>query len=413
MALLIIDSFDHYSTDDIPSKWYLYAQEGVGGGGGFTHINGSEGRFGNGALHMSVLQLEAAAPISKNFGDGVGGGTISTACIVGFAFKASGPGAFVTNFEGISLYPDMGAKSLAPQGRNTLLLIRSQNDQGQLYGMIGYTLEANGQINVWRGEWTATLPEAGFVWLGRTSKVLRPDQWYYIEFRTTIDNGGGEIDIRVNGESWLSLTGQDTYLDPAYPNDPPHVGWCEVVVGHLVGGIGGILGYSVGRHDWYFDDLYIADGSTSATNTVNTFWGDHAIRARRVTADGAVIQFVPAGGGTNYDKVDDLTADGDASYNVAVNAGDTDTFIVEDAVGGAGATVEAVQVLADVKASGTGIAVASAILRSAGVNYQGDVFSIEDEYEFVRHIWTLDPADTGVISGADFNGFEIGVIRGV
>lgn len=407
--LRILDSFDHYATADLlaEAKWQLYT---AGAGGSFytMAIDPTGGRHGGGALHLTATFQDATAPLRKNFAPEPGDGTITSACIVGFAFKAEGAGAFVSNFDGASYYPDAPPGSLPPQPRNTLLSVRSQDNGGVLYGMVSYSIEKNGCIYVWRGDRSTTLPDAGFVFLGRTDRALKPGKWYYIEIKTVVDNTSGVVEIHVDGEVWLSLTGQDTYLQP---DGLPHVGWCEVALFHLTAGSSS-FGASAGTHEWYIDDVYVADGDTSSTNDVADFWGDHHMQVRQVTADGALIQMVPSSG-VNHENVDDSTPDGDATYNEAVNALDADLFVCEDAVGGAGATIDAMQVVAHVKPGITGAAEASSVLRSAGVNYAGGTFLIVgSNYRFTRHVWTRDPADNGVISGADFNAFQIGVIRG-
>jgi hypothetical protein len=412
MSLLLIDSFDHYATADVTAerKWSLYTQLD---GSDTPAISPSGGRRSGGAAYFFCDFQTACSPIARRFGFS-GDDTITSACIVGFAFKATGSGAFVTNFIATSgagyptFFPYAGVKSpfAGPQGRNTLLNIRSQDDAGLLYGMVAFATEENGQISVWRGEDPLSTPEVGYVHLGSTNRALSPEQWYYLEFKVLVDNSSGTVEIRVNRETWLSLSGQKTYLSP---DGVPHVGWCEVDIGHMVGGSSAIAGPDAGIHEWYIDDVYIASGDTTSTNDVADFWGDHAITVKQVTGTGALTQLTPGGADPNWQQVNDDTPDGDVSYNSADNIGDADVYVVEDAT--SGAIVDAIQVVACVR-SVLAVALAQAALRSAGVNYAGVSTLVQTEYIYVHHIWTKDPADDGVISDTDWNAMQIGVRRG-
>jgi hypothetical protein len=422
MSLLIIDSFDHYATADVTAerKWYTYDQEDSSGG--TQAIDPSGGRRSGGALKMSTDDgiFNVISPICRRFGF-AGDDTITSACIVGFAFKGSGAGAFVTDFQGTfypTFYPWAGVKSpfAGPQiANNWLLNIRTQDDTGSLYGMVIFTLESNGQIFAYLGEDPTSSPEAGLQFIGRTDRALHPEQWYFLEFKTLIDNSSGTIEIRVNGETWLSLSGIKTYILSDSAGDPfpgiPQVGWCEVCIGHLSSGTQGVAdhGPNAGDHIWHIDDVYVASGGVTDTNDVADFWGDHAIEVKQVTGTGALTQLTPGGADPNWQQVNDDTPDGDVSYNSADNSGDADVYVVEDAT--SGATVDAIQVLACVR-SVLAVAVAQAALRSTGVNYAGPSTLVQTEYIYVHNVWTKDPADDGVISDTDWNAMQVGVRRG-
>lgn len=400
----MLDSFDHYATADIELKWgQLYGQSARGSGS--TAISAGTGRRGTSSLRMRCGASNvggACEPIARFFG------STAEVCIVGFAFKASGLGAFVTNISGNYLYPFAGFQSLNPVSRNTLLLIRSGN-----WTMVGFTLESNGTIMAWRGEDAGTT-EAGFVHLGTSDIALQPNQWYYLEFKVLIDESFGTVELKINGATQMNLTGQDTYIDPTtggflIPYPAPPIGWDEIVIGHLTAGNAVSIGQNVGEHIWDFDDLYVADGSVgTATNDVSDFWGDHRIDARRVTADGAMTQMTPLSGTDHFDMVDDLTQDGDTTYNSELTAGQIDTFVVENAPA-AGYDVDAVQVVYLARRSQEGTSVTKPVLRSGGSNYSGAGVYNTQTYDYHWGIWTKDPADNGVISDTDWNAMEVGV----
>jgi hypothetical protein len=325
-------------------------------------------------------------------------------CIVGFAFKATGTGAFVTNAAGQYLYPYAGLTSLNPVGRNWLLNIRSGNR-----GQIIFTLEDNGTIMAWRGENPGT-SDPGLIWLGTTSEALEPGVWYYLEFKVLINQTVGTVDIRINGVNKLALSGIDTYHDPSpgsfYPT--PDVGWDEVVVGHLTCGAGFVIGQYAGPVIWDFDDLYIADTLSVTTNDVVDFWGDHRIDARIVTADGAMTQMTPVSGSAHYVHVDDLVPDDDATYNTESTPGEIDTFVVENAPV-AGYNVDAVQVIYLARRSQEGDSLTKPVLRSGSTNYSGAAKGDAQTYAYNWDIWTKDPGDYSVITDTEWNAMEVGV----
>lgn len=394
MSMLMLDSFDHYATSDIERKWtQLYGQAAQGTG--TTAISSGTGRRGTNSLRMRTGASGAGCePIARFWAP------TAEECIVGFAFKASGAGAFATNAGGNYLYPWAGIASLNPIGRNTLLLVRSGN-----FTMVGFTLESNGTIMAWRGDDPGTT-EAGFVHLGTTSEALQPNIWYYLEFKVLVHNSAGTVEVKINGVTRMNLTSQDTYIDPGTtsPYPAPFVGWDEVVIGHLTASI-----VNAGEHIWDFDDLYVADGSAgTATNDVSDFWGDHRIDARRVTADGAMTQMTPLSGSDHFAMVDDPVPDDDATYNSEGTAGQIDTFVVENAPV-SGADVDAVQVVYLSRRSQEGNSISKPVLRSGGVNYSGDGFGDTQSYDYRWGIWTKDPSDNGVISDTDWNAMEVGV----
>jgi hypothetical protein len=66
---------------------------------------------------------------------------------------------------------------------------------------MGLTLNTDGTLSARRG---------GSTILGTTSFNLSTGIWYYVEFKVTIHDSTGTAQIKVDGDSKLSLTGQDT-----------------------------------------------------------------------------------------------------------------------------------------------------------------------------------------------------------
>lgn len=150
MALLFIDSFDHYAFADLGLKW-------TSAGG--TSI--ATGRFG------SCLQ-GANYACSKSF---TGAATI----VVGFALKWSNTAAGGTVCE-------------LRNGTTVHAQVRLDNS--------GHLVAAN----------SGGTPYTG----GTGTAVLSAGVWYYVEAKVFVHDTTGTFDVKLNGASELALTGLDT-----------------------------------------------------------------------------------------------------------------------------------------------------------------------------------------------------------
>lgn len=124
------------------------------------------------------------------------------------------------------------------------------------------------QLEVWRGSGgSGTL-------LGATPLVdaLTPGLWYYIEFKVTLNDTAGAVDVRINGVNKLSLSAIDT----------KNAG-TATVFNHMK-----INLHTNGTDKG--DDLYVCNGAGS---TNNTFLGDVRIESLIPNADGNYSQWTP------------------------------------------------------------------------------------------------------------------------
>jgi hypothetical protein len=201
MALLFIDSFDHYQTAQLASKWTNTTQ-GLGSG-----IVPGAGRCGSQALVMGgsglgIVEKGIAFP-------GVTG-------IVGFAYK-----------ETIQLF-------------NSMPIV-----------FLGSALGAGAHVYLTRnldGSLSATRNDAGPVVLGTTAPdLIRENVYYFIEYKLTVDAAAGVVVVRINGNVVLNLTAQNTKSN--------------LVVGSTLTSMGF---YSGASYSAYFDDLYVSDDTGAA-----------------------------------------------------------------------------------------------------------------------------------------------------
>lgn len=154
MALRFVDSFDHYQSAQLASKWSSYSTVGYHGG-----ISAGQGRNGTAAYYAGRTWT-----IRKIL-------DAQTTWIIGCAFRHVGTVAWVF-----------------------------------LESMDGTTRQIGVQINVDR---TISVLRGTTV-LATSETALSGDTWYYIELRTVIHNTTGEYELRVNGTAWLTATGANT-----------------------------------------------------------------------------------------------------------------------------------------------------------------------------------------------------------
>lgn len=154
MALRFIDSFDHYATADITTKYNA----------NFSCTIGSGGRNSTNAL------------LASSYGTGVDKAltTSGATAIIGLAFK------IVTG-------PNLNAQILHIKESNT--------DQCYLRLNTGLT------ISIVRGDGTV---------LATSSTALSTNTFYFLEWKLTINNSTGASEVRVDGVNIVSTSSADT-----------------------------------------------------------------------------------------------------------------------------------------------------------------------------------------------------------
>jgi len=264
MALLMIEGFEGFgsSTGSAPSPAGIIGRKwgNVIGESGFDIETGRGGTGYCIEFNSGTHQMQSPAGL-----------TTDPTMVVGFAFsadEASESGVFL-NFK-----------------------------DGASFGM-GLYLESNGTIRAQRG---------GVTTLGTTVKSITRSTWYYIEFKVLCSDTVGTVDVIVNGENWLSLTGQDTkggantYHDSFY----------------LEGSA---------SQPTRFDDLYCLDGTGSKNNDA---LGNRKVVALSPDGAGDDTDWTPSAG-SNYQNVDEgALLDEDTTYNETSTDADQDLFTYDN-----------------------------------------------------------------------------------
>ena len=169
--------------------------------------------------------------------------------------------------------------------------------------------QSGGAVSAYRG---ATL-------LGNSAvDVFVAGAWNHFEFKVTIDDTAGAVEVRINEFTRLNLTGIDT----------KNTSLTEISQ-WVIGDISNTL--LLGAH-FYIDDIVPWDTVSDANNTVVDWVGDCKVGAHLPDADTAEADWAKSTGVTGYALIDDTVPD-DADYISTSNDGDISDFELTDLPG--------------------------------------------------------------------------------
>jgi hypothetical protein len=243
-------------------------------------------------------------------------------------------------------------------------------------------ITSTGDVLVKRGDNTGTTMTGG-----TAAGVFIQDNWYWVEFQSTIGDGtAGSWAVKVNGAALISGSSTDT-------RNAGTLGQVAYVrIGHIRSG-------SSTTGNWDFDDWYIRNDST--------YMGDVKIALRSVSGAGNSAQFTPLSS-TNASNVDDSTNDGDTTYNYSNTASQKDTFALTSLGLSGTPSVKAVSVLCSVRKDDAGTRVHRNVLRSGSTDYEGSDFGPLTTYTQAETIWETDPNTAATWTYSNANAVEAG-----
>ncbi|NCC04323.1 MAG: hypothetical protein EOM37_09840 [Proteobacteria bacterium] len=336
MALRFMDGFDHYTTTaSFGYKYNTYAVSATPSTGRRSGSNAA--RLGN----------YGSDYIMKTIDD-------QTTWLVGFAYKREAA------------------------GNSELPLVQLRDSTGSI--QIGLYMHCiDGLLRIWRGDMSTLL--------ATSSSAIPLNTWCYIELRTFINDTTGTLELRINGTTIATYTGdtkQSTSLNTARTI-------------RLSGGV-----YSTGYG--FIDDLYICDG-TGTTN--NDFLGDCRVDTLYPNGIGNSAQFTPTGSAANWENVKDTTIDEDTTNNASATAGQIDSFAFGD-LSNLGSSVFGVQNNLLAKKDDAGTRTMRSITRIGSTNYESGDFSLGTTYLDYLQIQETNPATTAAWTVDAINGAEFG-----
>lgn len=249
--LRFIDSCQHYNTSQITKKWTALNDAGIG----FDATIESTGGRNNGYC-MKFACTNNTVPQNSYLQKTI---DARQTWIIGFNYQTT----------------SLNLSSTATD-RRILQVI----DGSTVH--LTFILNTAGTIAVYRGDGTTLL--------GTTVNSINTEIFYYLEFKVTIDDSAGTVDIQCNGDSWLSLSSQDTR----------NGGNATANVFRFFGMAKNAVDLNILWSDWYFAD--------TQAGSVTDFLGPRRCDAYFYTADGNYTQWAESTGTTHYELVDDNPA---------------------------------------------------------------------------------------------------------
>ena len=215
--------------------------------------------------------------------------------------------------------------------------------------------------------------------------------YYHIQVKATIHLTAGSVEVRLNNETEISVSGVNTRQSAnAYAD--------------RVGFIGG----GAWTAPFYIDD-YVALDTQGTVN--NDFLGDRRVYLKLADGAGNYAEWTPSAG-ANWQNIDDAAQDGDTTYNSSGTPGQKDSF----AFAGAGltGTVNGLMMLWRVRKDDAGTRNIRRLIRIAGADYVGaSLPNMPDAYVYQQEILEQNPATspesawtTAVVDAAEY-GYDL------
>jgi hypothetical protein len=344
MKLVFFDGFDHYNSADILKKWSSYAISSnmiVGGGRNRNCLS---------TTAYSLAKQITAADESATF-------------ILGFAFR-------------------LGA--LPGSSQNCIFALTSDN---RATVHLTLSVDGSGALVVKRGGYNGNI-----IGQENTPSFSSVDVWRYIEFKATLSDTVGVVEVRVDGRPTpvINLTNIDT------KNGGTKTTFDSILFNQ------NLMLPSSGTA---CDDLYLVSG-VPGNAPVDGFLGDCKIEVLYPIAAGTTTGLTSSAG-ANYDTVNDPLAN--TTDYVSNNVDDTeDTYTFGDLITPNG-TIYGVQANIYAQKTDVGARSVAPVYRHSGTDYDGVDLAVGVGFSYVRELTEQNPGTGTAWTVTDVNNAEFGV----
>lgn len=244
------------------------------------------------------------------------------------------------------------------------------------------------RFDIYRGDVDGTLIGSS------ANNSISPTAWNYIEAFVTIHPTAGEVILRVNGQEVLHLSGVNTRSTANSTLDG--ISPC----GSSTGGDGQIA---------FYDDLYLANTTTGpGLFPFNTFVGDVRVITLNPIGNATSTQWTPLSG-SNWQMVDDVHNDGDATYNSTATAGNEDLFNFHALIGTI-SEVLAIQIIGAYRKDDASTREVTQQLVSGGTQVPGTTYSIPGSYIHIVDTFVLNPDTSASWTVTTVNALQAGYV---
>ena len=369
MALKNWESFDCFTTADLPNIYTAFGHVQLGGTMTATIVEGG-GRNGD-----KCLRIIPGSHALKNLTHQIQGKSFSTGVSAGdtvvchFAMKVN-----TFNESGFCYFAAIQSNAGVGDGLYNILL--AINAAKQI--VVGHSV-------------SSTLSAGNFT--GVSTTILAVGVWVHVAVKFKAHATTGTVEVQING---ITEIGPLTSIDTSTSD----TGVSALVLGAT------IPDTVIPSID--FDDVVICD--TSGT-TNNDFLGDQQVLQRKPVGNGNSSQLLgsDANSTDNYLLVDDDTdPDDDTTYNQSATTGDKDTYAYEDLPAEI-TTIKAVGVRTIGKKLTAAAKDVKAVARSSGTEADsGPLGFIDGAYTARRAVFEVDPNTSTAWTPTTYNAAEFG-----
>jgi len=259
-----------------------------------------------------------------------------------------------------------------------------------LDNLLGGQVQCHWTINTLTG--AITFYDANGVVQATALNAIGSNGYYFIEMQNTISKTGGTAALQVNGQpipSFSPATGLDTQSTTN-------------------SSMSGLIVSAPSGNVYFFDDLYICDGTTGpGSYPCNSFLGDARTNTGFPVSNSSV-SWTPLTG-ANWQEVSETAMDSDVSYNRTATAGAQDTFNF-GALDVDVNQVVALSVTVAVRKEDAGSRTIAPVLVIGGSTYQGTAVSVDVSYLYITTIWPINPHTSASWTAADINALVAGYV---
>lgn len=329
MALLFLDGFDHMGGGaGLSSKW------GTSNGS----ISANSARTGFNGLSLSGSQISRALPAAGGF-------------VFGCAMRVTG----TVQWSNYDLFQ-------AREG-TTVHLAMGTNGSNFLQVKRGSTTIATG------------------------TQLLIQNNWYYFEFKGTIDPTTGIFEVRIDGVPDIVGAPQNTR------NGGTSGQWDRLCL-------------NGSNHN--FDDLYVFDQSGSMNNT---FAGSCKVETLLPLTDASGVgsnQGLTPSYGTDHGALVDESIPNISDYNSSFTVGAKDTYKFPSLVLASGGIL-GIQTNLYAAKTDAGTRTVCSVVRAGGTDYDGPTQSPTTSFGYITNVRQVNPATGVQWTPAEINALEVGM----
>jgi hypothetical protein len=350
MALLRVESFDHFATADRGYKGWSFAHVGASPGDAGCSI----GAYGRNSTNGLRGRNEAVGGQSSRALLGISNASGATA-ILGFGFRVN---------------------TAIPAGNFPICMVMRGSTE-----LITVTGSATGTISVRRGGVSGTV-------LSTSVSTISHSTYYYGELKVTLNDTTGSYDFLINGVSFTSGSGTDTLASGAATWD-----------GIVLGGVNVAVTYTID-----FDDVYVCDGSSGSNND---FLGDHRIVCVVASSGNGTNADWSTSTGSDHGALVDDNPPSVSDYNQSGTVGQRDTY--NFAALGVSGTVKAVQTVNLLKSDVAGLRTVVPAIRVASTNYDGNGSVLGSDWSYQTEVHITNPNTVAAWTVSEIDSAEFGV----